>query len=115
MVDAAGSDARSEHAAQAATQFRFFPATGSLAHFVEYFYTSEVPSHFAARVEGTRLPEVEAQLVFAIEEGEAFPGGTRLAGRLRASLFLQPAHLQMIPIPGRSATHNTDSPFTWRS
>ena len=100
MLDAASSDARPEHAAQDATQFRFFPATGSLAHFVEYFYTSEVPSHFASRVEAMRLPELEAQLVFVIEEGEAFPGGARLAGRIRACLFLQPAHLQMIPIPG---------------
>ncbi|MEI9941557.1 MAG: AraC family transcriptional regulator [Pseudomonadota bacterium] len=81
------------------TSFRFFPAVEPLSQFVEYLYTSDVPRHFAARVEGTRLPEVEAQLVFAIEEGDAFPGGTDLGGGLRACLFLQPAHLQVIPIP----------------
>jgi AraC-like DNA-binding protein len=71
-----------------------------LAHFVEYLFTSEVRSHFAARIDATRLPEAEAQLVFAIEDGNAFPGGTSIGGGLRASLFLQPAHLQVIPIPG---------------
>jgi len=82
-----------------ATSFRFFPAVEPLSRFVEYLYTSEVPRHFALQVEATRLPEVEAQLVFAIEEGNAFPGGICLGGGLRACLFLQPAHLQVIPIP----------------
>jgi len=83
-----------------ATSFRFFPTAPPLSHFVEFLYTSEVPQHFAARIEATRLPEVEAQLVFAIEAGHVFPGGTSLSGGLRACLFLQPAHLQIIPIPG---------------
>jgi AraC-like DNA-binding protein len=51
------------------------------------------------RLDAQRLPELEAQVVFAIEEGHAFPGGEALGSGLRASLFLQPAHLQMIPIP----------------
>lgn len=81
------------------TSFRFFPAQEPLSHFVEFLYTSEVPSQFTSRVDATRLPEVEAQLVFAIEEGNLLPGGTALGGPLRACLFLQPAHLQVIPIP----------------
>ena len=87
-------------AAQEATNFRFFRSEAPLSHFVEYFYTSEIPRHFMTRVQGTRLPELQAQLVFAIEEGNRFPGGVRLAEGLRACLFLQPAHLQIIPIPG---------------
>lgn len=83
-----------------APSFRFFPATGPLGHFVEYLYASDVPAEFLAQIEPMRLPEVEAQLVFALEEGSLFPGGQRLSGNLRACLFLQPAHLQMIPIPG---------------
>lgn len=82
-----------------ATSFQFFPTTEPLSHFVEYLYVSHVPHHFTARVEATRLPEVEAQLVFAIEQGEVFPGGMQLGGGLRACLFVQPAHLQVIPIP----------------
>ena len=82
-----------------ATSFRFFPTALPLSHFVEYLYASEVPRQFALRVEATRLPEVEAQLVFAIEEGHLFPGAASLGGGLRASLFLQPAHLQVIAIP----------------
>lgn len=81
------------------TSFRFFPAAEPLSQFVEYLYTSEVLRHFTTQVEATRLPEVEAQLVFAIEEGNALPGGTPLGRGLRACLFLQPAHLQVIPIP----------------
>lgn len=83
-----------------ATSFRFFPTTEPLSHFVEYLYVSQIPDHFTARIDATRLPEVEAQLVFAIEAGNVFPGGTQLAGGLRACLFVQPAHLQVIPIPG---------------
>ncbi|HKO49340.1 MAG TPA: AraC family transcriptional regulator [Polyangiaceae bacterium] len=83
---------------QDSTSFRFFPVSGPLSHFVEYLYASEVPGHFTARVQATRLPEIEAQLVFALEEGEIFPGGTCLEGGLRACLFLQPAHLQVIPV-----------------
>ncbi len=82
------------------TSFRFFPTVAPLAHFVGFLYTSEVPRYFMAQIVGRRLPEVEAQLVFAIEEGNSFPGGTPLGGGLHASLFLQPAHLQVIPIPG---------------
>jgi len=84
---------------QEAPNFRFFRTETPLSHFVEYFYTSEVPRHFTTRVQGTRLPEVQAQLVFAIEEGNDFPGGVGLGDGLRACLFLQPAHLQIIPIP----------------
>lgn len=83
-----------------ATSFHFFPATEPLSHFVEYLYVSHVPDHFTAQIDAMRLPEVEAQLVFAIEEGEAFPGGIALGGGLRACLFIQPAHLQIIPISG---------------
>jgi AraC-like DNA-binding protein len=80
--------------------FRFFPAAPPLSHFVEYLYASHVPREFTNRIEGMRLPEVEAQLVFAIEDGDLFPGGIWIGDGQRASLFLQPAHLQMIPIPG---------------
>jgi AraC-like DNA-binding protein len=80
-------------------RFRFFPTVEPLSLFVEYLYTSEVPGCFTAQVEALRLPEVEAQLVFAIEEGNGFPNGVWLGGGLQASLFLQPAHLQVIPIP----------------
>jgi methylphosphotriester-DNA--protein-cysteine methyltransferase len=83
-----------------ATSFHFYPTTEPLSHFVEYLYVSHVPDHFTARIDATRLPEVEAQLVFAIEEGNVFPGGVAIGGGLRACLFLQPAHLQIIPIPG---------------
>ena len=80
-------------------QFRFFPSVPPLDAFVEYTYTSHVPRQFTTQVEAMRLPEAQAQLVFALEEGNAFPGGARLSGGLRACLFLQPAHLQRIPIP----------------
>jgi AraC-like DNA-binding protein len=80
--------------------FRFFPTSAPLSHFVEYLYCSYVPQHFLSQIDAMRLPEVEAQLVFAIEEGNLFPGGQWLADGRRACLFLQPAHLQMIPIPG---------------
>jgi AraC-like DNA-binding protein len=89
-----GSDAQLE----LATSFRFFPAAAPLSHFVDYLFCSVVPPQFASQVEAMRLPEVEAQLVFALEEGNQFPGGVRLKEGLRASLFLQPAHLQVIPI-----------------
>lgn len=80
--------------------FRFFPAAAPLSYFVDYLYASYVPREFASQIDAMRVPEVEAQLVFAIEEGNAFPGGMRLDDGWRACLFLQPAHLQMIPIPG---------------
>jgi methylphosphotriester-DNA--protein-cysteine methyltransferase len=83
--------------AQAA--FRFFPAVPPLSAFVDHFYFSQVPQAFVSQVDAMRLPEVEAQLVFAIEDGKLFPGGQHLGGGQRACLFLQPAHLQMIPIP----------------
>lgn len=38
--------------------------------------------------------------MFAIEEGNAFPGGYWLGNGERACLFLQPGHLQMFPIAG---------------
>ena len=81
-----------------ATSFRFFPTSEPLSYFVEYLFVSQIPDHFTARIDAARLPEVEAQLVFAIEAGNVFPGGTQLGGGLRACLFLQPAHLQTIPI-----------------
>ena len=84
----------------AVPSFRFFPTTAPLSHFVEYLYCSRVPRQFASQVDAMRLPEVEAQLVFAIEEGNEFPGGVRLSNGLSAALFLQPGHLEMIPIPG---------------
>jgi AraC-like DNA-binding protein len=80
--------------------FKFFPAAPPLSVFVEYLYCSYVPQEFVSLVDAMRLPEVEAQIVFAIEDGNDFPGGQRLSGGSRACLFLQPAHLQMIPIPG---------------
>jgi AraC-like DNA-binding protein len=80
--------------------FRFFPTVAPLCHFVEYLYASHVPREFASQIDGMRLPELQAQLVFAIEDGDLFPGGIWIGDGQRASLFLQPAHLQMIPIPG---------------
>ena len=91
-----GSDAQLE----LVPSFRFFPAAAPLGHFVEYLYWSHVPHQFTTQIEAMRLPEVEAQLVFALEEGNQFPGGIQLTEGLRACLFLQPAHLQVIPIPG---------------
>jgi AraC-like DNA-binding protein len=79
--------------------FRFFPARPPLATFVDYFFCSEVPRGFIRSIDGIRLPEIEAQLVFVIEDGNEYPGGCQLGGGLRASLFLQPAHLQMVAIP----------------
>jgi len=78
--------------------FHFFPAAAPLARYVDYFYYSHVSLSFASRVEAMRLPELEAQLVFVLEAGTAFPGGVPLGGGERACLFVQPAHLQMIPI-----------------
>lgn len=80
--------------------FRFFPTSAPLCHFVDYLFASRIPSQFASQIDAMRLPEVEAQLVFAIEEGSAFPGGMQLSNGLRAALFLQPGHLQMFPISG---------------
>jgi len=100
MFDAPVVNAPSALVEQDAPRFRFFPTAEPLSRFVEYLFTSEVPGRFVAQFEATRLPEVEAQLVFAIEEGNIFPGGVQLGGGLRACLFLQPAHLQVIPIPG---------------
>ncbi|HEY0464338.1 MAG TPA: AraC family transcriptional regulator [Polyangiaceae bacterium] len=82
-----------------ATKFRFFPASELLSHFVEYYYTAELADHFTDQIHLTRLPEVEAKLVFAIEQGDSLPGGISLGGGLRACLFFQPAHLQVIRIP----------------
>lgn len=82
-----------------ASSFRFFPSSEPLSDFVEYYYTAEVEGDFTAGLELTRLPEVEAKLVFAIEEGHDLPGGVGLGGGLRACLFLQPAHLPVIRIP----------------
>ena len=80
--------------------FKFFPAVPPLGVFVEYLYSSYVPREFISLIDSMRLPEVEAQIVFAIEEGNLLPGGQWLSDGTRACLFMQPAHLQMIPIPG---------------
>ncbi len=80
--------------------FQFFRPRPPLDHFVELLFCSQVSQHFTGNVDAMRLPEVEAQLVFAIEEGNLFPEGQPLADGRRACLFLQPAHLQFFPIPG---------------
>lgn len=85
--------------APAVPSFRFFPTAAPLSYFVDFLYASYVPREFLSQIDAMRVPEVEAQLVFAIEEGNAFPGGVRLDDGWSACLFLQPAHLQMIPIP----------------
>jgi AraC-like DNA-binding protein len=81
-------------------RFRFFRVRPPLDRYVSYLYTSELPSSFAHRVVGVRLPELEMQLVFSIEEGLAFPGARYFVQGLGASLFVQPAHLRTISIPG---------------
>lgn len=91
-------DARAAHL-ELTPWFRFFPVGEPLHHFVEYLYCSHVPGQFVSQVEAMRLPEAQAQLVFTLEEGNLFPGGVTLGHGLRASLFLQPPHLQSIPIP----------------
>lgn len=80
--------------------FRFFSVDPPLDRYVAYLYASVVPRRFMERVVGIRLPELEPQLVFVLEEGHSFPGARPLGNGLSASLFLQPAHLQAIPIPG---------------
>ncbi|HVY31232.1 MAG TPA: AraC family transcriptional regulator [Polyangiaceae bacterium] len=80
--------------------FKFFPASPPLNRFVEYFYYSRVSQSFTDGVDAMRAPEIEGQLVFAIEQGNNFPGGRWLSDGYRACLFLQPAHLQVIPIAG---------------
>jgi AraC-like DNA-binding protein len=75
--------------------FKFFPVTPPLSGFVEFLFCSHVPRGFLGCVDALRLPELESQLVFAIEEGNAFPGGYWLGNGERACLFLQPGHLQM--------------------
>lgn len=92
--------AMGEELARRRSLFRFFPVEPPLADYIDHFYTSDVPKHFVDRVLATRLPELEAQLVFAIEEGKNFPGAKWIAEGVSASLFLQPAHVNAIPIPG---------------
>jgi hypothetical protein len=48
--------------------FRFFPAAPPLSAFVDYLYFSEVRQAFTSQIEAVRLPELEAQLVFAIAQ-----------------------------------------------
>lgn len=79
--------------------FRFFPPGQLLAPYVSFLYASVVSSLFSGRVVASRVPELEHQLVFVIEEGHAFPGGQALSHGLRASLFFQPAHLRVVQIP----------------
>lgn len=83
-----------------AASFRFFPVERPLSRYASFLYATVVPHRFLKQVSGVRVPEIEAQLVFVIEQGDSFPGGRRLNGRWRASLFLQPPHLRAIPIPG---------------
>jgi AraC-like DNA-binding protein len=81
--------------------FRFFSVDSPLNGYVEYLFASVVPSRFVNGVEAVRVPELEAQLVFVIEQGAGvYPGARRIAEDQYASLFLQPAHLRMIPISG---------------
>jgi len=80
--------------------FRFFSVEPPLDRYVAYLYASVVPKGFMERVVGVRLPELEPQLVFALEEGHALPGARPRGDGLWASFFLQPAHLHVIPIPG---------------
>jgi AraC-like DNA-binding protein len=80
--------------------FKFVPATPPLNRFAEFLYYSRVSATFMGGVEAMRVPELEAQLVFVIEQGTSLPGGQWLSEGYRACLFLQPAHLQVIPIPG---------------
>lgn len=98
-VLSAQSASSSALAGDTLTNFRFFPTAAPLSQFVEHLYTAEIPGHFLVHAEAARLPEVTAHLVFAIEEGNALPGGIWLGGGLRACLFLHPAHLQVIPVP----------------
>jgi AraC-like DNA-binding protein len=80
--------------------FKFIPAYAPLDRFAEFLFHSTLSERFMTTVDGMRAPELEAQLVFAVEQGTLFPGGRWLSDGYRASLFLQPAHLQVIPIPG---------------
>ncbi|WP_438025552.1 helix-turn-helix transcriptional regulator [Sorangium sp. So ce233] len=91
------SVAEAEVAAQPA--FHFWPPPPSIAPFVEYLYASRIPRSFAAVAEGERLPEMSAQLVFVLEEGTSFPGSQRAHGDVRASLFLQVGHIDVVSIP----------------
>jgi len=100
MLDARVISAPLTLAEPGATSFRFFPVAEPLSHFVEHLYTTELPRDFSVQFAGARLPDAAVHLVFAIEEGSALPGGTWLGGGLRACLFLQPAHLQVFPVPG---------------
>lgn len=89
-----------ENVAHERSQFRFFRAETPLDAYVDHLYASDVPKPFTDHVIATRVPELEAQLVFAIEEGKSFPGAKWFADGFSASLFLQPAHVNAIPIPG---------------
>src|SRR5687767_10579973 len=80
--------------------FEFFLPSEPLSPFVRYHYVSDIPAAFMGKVQAKRLPELEPQLVFALECGSGFPGGIAVGSGLRAALFLQPAHLQSIDIPG---------------
>ena len=91
MADSVGSPA---------AWFRFFPVEAPLDRYVGYLYTSVVPKAFVDRIIATRLPELEAQVVFVLEEGKSFPGARAFADGFSASLFVQPAHLQVVPISG---------------
>lgn len=78
--------------------FRFFPVGAPLDAYVEHLYTSVVTKQFMFRVEATRLPELEAQVVFVIEDGRgSYPNARRFSNGY-ASLFLQPAHLRTVPV-----------------
>jgi len=80
-------------------RFRFFGVEQPLGLFVSHLHESFVPATFVDRVAAYRVPELTAQLMFVVEEGRAFPFGTRLGGGRHASLFLQLPHLDMLSIP----------------
>lgn len=91
---------RVKTAEQAGTWFRFFSVDPPLNRYVSYLYASVHPREFTDQVFAVRLPELQPQLVFSVEEGQAFPGARFFAEGVSASLFVQAAHLEVIPIPG---------------
>lgn len=82
------------------TSFRFVAAAPPLNRYVCFLYRSAVERGFSNQVVAQRVPELEPQLVFVIEEGRDYPASWPFRGNLRASLFLQPAHAKTIAIPG---------------
>jgi AraC-like DNA-binding protein len=79
--------------------FRFFPVSPPLGRFIAHLFASFLPEPARSRICTYRVPEIAAELVFAIGEADGFARGRPLADGRRASLFLQPAHLKMLRIP----------------